>query len=58
MVGDFGGGGMFLAFGMVSALLHAARTGQGQVVDCAMVDGRRGADEHDLGISRGRGMAG
>ena len=39
MVGDFGGGGMFLAFGMVSALLHAARTGQGQVVDCAMVDG-------------------
>ena len=39
MVGDFGGGGMFLAFGMVSALLHAARTGVGQVVDCAMVDG-------------------
>jgi alpha-methylacyl-CoA racemase len=39
MVGDFGGGGMFLAFGMVSALLHAARTGQGQVIDCAMVDG-------------------
>ena len=39
MVGDFGGGGMLLAFGMVSALLHAARTGVGQVVDCAMVDG-------------------
>ena len=39
MVGDFGGGGMFLAFGMVSALLHAARTGAGQVIDCAMVDG-------------------
>jgi alpha-methylacyl-CoA racemase len=39
MVGDFGGGGMFLAFGMVSALLHAGRTGQGQVIDCAMVDG-------------------
>jgi alpha-methylacyl-CoA racemase len=39
MVGDFGGGGMFLAFGMVSALLHAARTGEGQVIDCAMVDG-------------------
>jgi alpha-methylacyl-CoA racemase len=39
MVGDFGGGGMFLAFGMVSAILHAQRTGQGQVVDCAMVDG-------------------
>ena len=39
MVGDFGGGGMLLAFGMVSALLHAQRTGQGQVIDCAMVDG-------------------
>jgi alpha-methylacyl-CoA racemase len=39
MVGDFGGGGMFLAFGMVSAILHARTTGQGQVVDCAMVDG-------------------
>jgi len=39
MVGDFGGGGMFLAFGMVSAILNAQRTGQGQVVDCAMVDG-------------------
>ena len=38
-VGDFGGGGMLLAFGMVAALLHAGRTGEGQVVDCAMVDG-------------------
>ncbi len=39
LVGDFGGGGMLLAFGMVSALLHAAKTGQGQVIDCAMTDG-------------------
>ena len=39
MVGDFGGGGMLLAFGMVAALLHAARTGQGQVIDCAMTEG-------------------
>ncbi|MBZ6378898.1 carnitine dehydratase [Pacificimonas flava] len=39
MVGDFGGGGMMLAFGMVSALLHAAKTGEGQVIDCAMTDG-------------------
>lgn len=39
MVGDFGGGGMMLAFGMVSALLHARATGQGQVIDCAMTDG-------------------
>jgi alpha-methylacyl-CoA racemase len=39
MVGDFGGGGMMLAFGMVSALLHAQKTGQGQVIDTAMTDG-------------------
>lgn len=39
LVGDFGGGGMLLAFGMVCALLHARRTGVGQVVDAAMVDG-------------------
>jgi alpha-methylacyl-CoA racemase len=39
LVGDFGGGGMFLAFGVVCALLEASRSGQGQVVDAAMVDG-------------------
>jgi alpha-methylacyl-CoA racemase len=39
MVGDFGGGGMLLAFGMVCALLEAQRSGQGQVVDTSMVDG-------------------
>jgi alpha-methylacyl-CoA racemase len=38
-IGDFGGGGMMLAFGMTSALLHAQRTGEGQVIDCAMTDG-------------------
>lgn len=39
MVGDFGGGGMFLAFGIVCALLEASRSHKGQVVDAAMVDG-------------------
>jgi alpha-methylacyl-CoA racemase len=39
LVGDFGGGGMLLAFGVVCALLEAQRSGQGQVVDAAMVDG-------------------
>lgn len=39
LVGDFGGGAMFLAFGVVCALLSAASTGEGQVVDAAMVDG-------------------
>ena len=39
LVADFGGGGLLLAFGMVSALLSARETGVGQVVDAAMVDG-------------------
>ncbi|HEY9531672.1 MAG TPA: CaiB/BaiF CoA-transferase family protein, partial [Burkholderiales bacterium] len=39
LVGDFGGGGMLLAFGVTSALLEARRSGKGQVVDAAMVDG-------------------
>src|ERR1700751_4684725 len=38
-VGDFGGGGMLLAFGTVCALLEAKRSGKGQVVDAAMIDG-------------------
>jgi alpha-methylacyl-CoA racemase len=39
LVGDYGGGGMLLACGVLAALLSAARTGAGQVVDAAMVDG-------------------
>lgn len=39
LVGDFGGGGMLLALGMVSAILKAKMSGTGQVVDAAMVDG-------------------
>ena len=39
LVGDFGGGGMLLAFGLVAAVLSARQTGKGQVVDAAMVDG-------------------
>ncbi len=39
LVGDYGGGAMFLAFGVVCALLEAQRSGRGQVVDAAMVDG-------------------
>ena len=39
LVGDFGGGGMLMAFGMVCGLLETARSGRGQVVDAAMVDG-------------------
>ncbi len=39
LVGDFGGGGVFLALGIVAALIEARESGQGQVVDAAMVDG-------------------
>ena len=39
LIGDFGGGGMLLALGLVSALLEAKQSGKGQVVDAAMTDG-------------------
>ena len=39
LVGDFGGGALYLAFGMLAALTHARQTGVGQVVDAAMTDG-------------------
>ncbi len=39
LVGDFGGGAFVLAFGILAAVMHAQKTGEGQVIDCAMVDG-------------------
>ena len=39
LIGDFGGGGMLLGFGVACALIEAARSGRGQVVDAAMVEG-------------------
>jgi alpha-methylacyl-CoA racemase len=39
LVGDFGGGGMFLAFGLMCAVFEAQRSGKGQVVDVSMVEG-------------------
>ena len=39
LIGDFGGGAMYLAFGVVSAVLEARLSGHGQVVDAAMLDG-------------------
>ncbi|MFM0099048.1 CaiB/BaiF CoA-transferase family protein [Paraburkholderia nemoris] len=39
LVGDYGGGSMFLAFGILAAVLDARANGQGQVIDAAMVDG-------------------
>lgn len=39
LVGDFGGGGLMLAYGILAALLERTKSGKGQVVDAAMVDG-------------------
>jgi alpha-methylacyl-CoA racemase len=39
LVGDFGGGALYLAFGLLAGVIHARATGEGQVVDCAMTDG-------------------
>jgi len=42
LVGDFGGGALYLAFGLLAGLRHAEQTGEGQVIDCAMTDGTIG----------------
>ena len=39
LVGDYGGGGMYLAFGILCALYERSASGRGQVVDAAMTDG-------------------
>jgi alpha-methylacyl-CoA racemase len=39
LVGDYGGGSLYLALGICAALLETQRSGQGQVIDCAMTDG-------------------
>ncbi|HEV7157010.1 MAG TPA: CaiB/BaiF CoA-transferase family protein [Caulobacteraceae bacterium] len=39
LVGDFGGGALYLAFGLLAGVIHARASGQGQVIDCAMSDG-------------------
>lgn len=50
LVGDFGGGAMYLAFGVLAGLLHARASGEGQVVDAAIVDGAASlmASQHQL----------
>jgi alpha-methylacyl-CoA racemase len=55
LIGDFGGGGMLLAFGLLAALLEARQSGRGQVVDAAMVDGAAVLMQMFFGL-RARGM--
>ena len=54
-IGDFAGGGMMLAFGMVAGILSARATGKGQVIDCAMTDGAAVIHAMQWGF-RGMGM--
>ncbi|WP_280430170.1 CaiB/BaiF CoA transferase family protein, partial [Nocardia brasiliensis] len=54
MVGDFGGGSMFLVFGLLAALVERQSSGKGQVVDAAMVDGAL-ALSHMIWGMRGHG---
>lgn len=54
LVGDFGGGSMFLVFGILAALIERQASGRGQVVDAAMVDGVLGLS-HMMWAFRGRG---
>ena len=53
LVGDYGGGALYLAFGLLAALRHAEATGQGQVVDCAMADGAASLNAHVQGFFEG-----
>jgi alpha-methylacyl-CoA racemase len=54
-IGDFAGGGMMLAFGMLAGILSARNTGKGQVIDCAMTDGAAVIHAMQWGM-RGMGM--
>jgi alpha-methylacyl-CoA racemase len=54
-IGDFAGGGMMLAFGMLAGILSARASGQGQVIDCAMTDGAAVIHGMQWGM-RGLGM--
>jgi alpha-methylacyl-CoA racemase len=53
LLGDYGGGGMYLAFGMVCALLEARSSGKGQVVDAAIVDGVASLSAYVHGLRAG-----
>jgi len=39
LIGDYGGGALYLAFGLMAGIIHARASGEGQVIDCAMTDG-------------------
>ena len=56
LIGDFGGGGMLLGFGVTCALLEATRSGKGQVIDAAMVEGASLLAGMFYGLLNGAGL--
>ncbi len=58
LVGDYGGGALYLAFGILAALWERQRSGQGQVVDAAMVDGAASLASIFYGLHAGGGWSG
>jgi alpha-methylacyl-CoA racemase len=50
LIGDFGGGALYLAMGMLAAVLHSRETGEGQTVDCAMSEGSISLMSHLYGL--------
>jgi alpha-methylacyl-CoA racemase len=55
LVGDFGGGALYLAFGLLAGVIQARETGKGQVVDCAMSDGAASLMAMFYGMKAGGG---
>ena len=58
LVGDFGGGSLYLAMGVLAALVERDHSGQGQVVDAAIVDGAASLMTAYYGLARSRGFTG
>jgi len=56
LVGDFGGGALYLAFGLLAGVIQARETGKGQVVDCAMSDGAASLMAMFYGMKAAGGM--
>jgi alpha-methylacyl-CoA racemase len=57
LVGDFGGGALYLAFGLLAGVISARATGQGQVIDCAMTDGAASLMSMFYGMTAAGGWA-
>lgn len=57
LVGDFGGGALYLAFGLLAGVISARETGKGQVIDCAMSDGAASLMSMFYGFKAGGGWS-